>query len=68
MWLAPQLRLYQKMLELPVIVLSDVDVTIAGDAEVVVKMLDDEALMEGRVEDSKLWVVSFLSDANKGFF
>ena len=56
------------MLELPVIVLSDVDVTIAGDAEVVVKMLDDEALMEGRVEDSKLWVVSFLSDANKGFF
>ena len=59
----------KKIFDLPVMmVLPDVDVTITDDAEVVDKVLDDEEFIEGIIEDSWLFAVSFLCDANKGFF
>ena len=57
-----------KTFALPVMVPSHADVTVTDDVEVIGKMLDDGAFMEAIVEDSKLCVFSFLSDANKGFF
>ena len=57
------------MFDLPVMMVQpDVDEAITEDAEVVDKVLDDEELIEGVIEDSWLFAVSFLCDANKGFF
>ena len=57
------------MFDLPdMMVQPDVDEAITEDAEVVDKVLDNEEFIEGIIEDSWLFAVSFLCDANKGFF